>query len=654
MRRFLCLMGLLAIAGCTDDIAAPELDSPELHRWTRGGDGVFQLTLLHNNDGESQLIDAGVGLEDFGGIARFKTLIDELRGEGEGWFRRSHAGREHDRHLTARGVLIVSSGDNFLAGPEFNASLDNGVPFYDAIGLSMVGYDAMAIGNHEFDFGPDVLAEFIESFDLRPVPCTGRTEHWNGFESWGEWTSDIGDTEHRSTARDRWDCSRDDQSPLFLSANLDFSGEPDLRRLERAGRIAASRVVVRDGTRIGIVGATTEALPFITSPRNVVVGSVVPAVQSEIDRLTGRGVDIIILISHLQSVQEDMMLLELLHDVDIAVAGGGDEILANADDLLVPGDLPVDTYPIWATDGDGLTVPVVTTAGNYKYVGRLIATFDRRGAIVSIDEASGPVRVAGGANPDAVIPDPRVQRRVVDPVVAHVAGLGANIIATSEVPLNGVRGDVRTKETNEGDLIADALLWQADQLAVSFGQAAPDVAIQNGGGIRNDNVLPAGSVTELHTFDLAPFSNFVTIVPDISREQFKEILENAVSRIEFVDGRFAQISGFALEYDPTGTPQLLDAAGTVSQVGSRVLNIELADGTQLVVEGAVQAGDPITIATIDFLAGGGDQYPFRGAPFAKLGVTYQQALSDYIQQALSGTISASQYPLGGTGRISAR
>jgi hypothetical protein len=65
-----------------------------------------------------------------------------------------------------RGVMMVSSGDNFLAGPEFNAGVDNGIPFYDTIALDLIGYDAIAIGNHDFDFGPDVLADFISGFSL--------------------------------------------------------------------------------------------------------------------------------------------------------------------------------------------------------------------------------------------------------------------------------------------------------------------------------------------------------------------------------------------------------------------------------------------------------------------------------------------------------
>jgi len=140
-------------------------------------------------------------------------------------------------------------------------------------------------------------------------------------------------------------------------------------------------------------------------------------------------------------------------------------------------------------------------------------------------------------------------------------------------------------------------------------------------------------------------------VPGVPRAQFKEILENAVSRVEFGDGRFAQISGFSYTWDPAGTPQVLNADGTVATPGTRVVDVTLDDGTAIVVGGAVVDGPPINVATIDFLAQGGDQYPFRGAPFTTLGVTYQLALANYIEFGLNGLISAADYPFGGEGRI---
>jgi hypothetical protein len=67
--------------------------------------------------------------------------------------------------------------------------------------------------------------------------------------------------------------------------------------------------------------------------------------------------------------------------------------------------------------------------------------------------------------------------------------------------------------------------------------------------------------------------------------------------------------------------------------------------------GSVVPGEALTIATIDFLARGGDQYPYRGAPFTTLGVTYAQALQNYIEVGLSGVVRAADYPFGGEGRI---
>ncbi|HLV43531.1 MAG TPA: 5'-nucleotidase C-terminal domain-containing protein, partial [Aggregatilineales bacterium] len=438
------------------------------------------------------------------------------------------------------------------------------------------------------------------------------------------------------------------------SANLDFSGEPRLQELFDQGRIARSVVVKERGENIGIIGATTPALPFISSPRNVIVNDVAPAIMAEVERLEAMGINKIILISHLQSIEEDLALAPLLDGIDIMVAGGGDELLANEGDLLLPGGEAqiFGPYPLVATDMDGTQVPVVTTQGSYNYVGQLVATFDKQGNLLGWNEAlSGPVRVAGGDNPDAVQPDPEVQALVVDPIVAELAEMANNVIATSEVGLDGIRTNVRTRETNEGNLIADALLWQATQLAASFGAPEPDVALQNGGGIRNDSVIGPGNITELHTFDMVPFANFTAIVHEVPREQFKEILENAVSNVENTDGRFAQIAGFSYTWDATGTAQVLNADGTVATPGTRVRDVVLDDGTVIVSGGVVQPGDPLAVATIDFLARGGDQYPFRGAAFTTVGVTYQQAVFNYIVDALGGAITAADYPEGGEGRI---
>jgi 5'-nucleotidase / UDP-sugar diphosphatase len=581
-----------------------------------GQDVDFYLTILHNNDGESQVINAGSGLEDFGGAARFKTVVDNLKWQATHgpWPQRG----------AKRGVVMLSSGDNFIAGPEFNASLVNGVPFYDTIAMELIGYDAVSLGNHDFDFGPDVLADFLAGYTV---------------------------------------------SPPYVAANLDFSGEPGLQAYVDAGAIAPATVIKERGEMIGVIGLDTPNLPFISSPRNVVVSSdLVSIVQGQVDMLEGYGVNKIILAGHLQNILNDIDLIAEVHGVDVVIAGGGDELLANPDDLLLPGDAGevYGAYPQWATDMDGTMVPVVTTSGEYRYVGELVVGFNKHGEVVEVDEdRSGPVRVATGTcndtTPcdDAVTPDPTMQTMVVDPVEAYLADLGNLVIGTSEVDLDGLRSSVRSKESNEGNLIADSQKWQAEQLAASFGVPLPDVALQNGGGIRNNTIIPAGPITELDTFGMTPFPNFVSVVPNISRDQFKEILENAVACTQPADfvnplcgsGRFAQVSGFSFMWTASGTAMVIDGAGNVVVPGSRVLDVILDDGTPIVAGGVVMPGPDVTIATADFLARGGDQYPFRGAPFTTVGVTYQQALSNFIQNGLGGMITAAQYPEGGEGRI---
>ncbi len=562
---------------------------------------VFQLAILHNNDGESQLVNAGEGLEDFGGVARFKTMVDLKRSSNQ---------------AMSRGVLMLSSGDNFLAGPEYTVG-ENDTVFYDALAVDEIGYDALSLGNHDFDFGPEVTADFVSQI-----------------------------------------------SSIFLSANLDFTENASLSALEDDDQIAAAAVFEVNGEEIGIVGAITPNLPFISSPGDVeVLDDVATIVQAAIDELEAEGVDKIILISHLQGIQEDSVLATQLSGIDIMIAGGGDELLANEGDALIPGDEGevFASYPMYAENLDGNDVPIVTTTGSYKYLGQLVVEFDANGDATVIIDDSGIIRIAGGENEDAVESDPYLQEFVVDPVVEGLAELASNVIATSEVALDGVRSNIRARETNQGNLIADAFLWQANELADDFGAPQVQVAIANGGGIRNDNVISAGNISELTTFDMLPFLNFITIVEGVTPERFKLMMENAVSRI-ILDGgepvgsgegtgRYAQFAGFTMEYNPTLTAVELDDNLEPTVEGIRVIDITLDDGTKIIENGLVVAGAPdVNLATANFTAGGGDQYPLDDLDQTLVGVTYQQALSNYIIDGLGGSITSAQYPEGGEGR----
>lgn len=580
--------------------ASAPMDTPD-------GDAAFTLTVLHGNDPESALLHASAD-PDFGGAARYTTLLHQLRdSENSG----TGAGADE---AADRGVVTVNSGDMYLPGPEFAASQEEGAPFYDVIAASHAKYDAVSMGNHEFDFGPDLYAEFIGGLP---------------------------------------------ESTTVVAANVDVSGEAELAALEAEGRIAPSTVADVRGERVGIVGALYPPLATITSPRDVVVDDVVGPVQAEVDQLTADGVDKIIMISHLQDITYEERVAQELSGIDAMVSGGGHEVMANPDDALVtddevtihPGTGEPLSYPLLVDNAEGVEVPIVTAGSDYKYVGRLVLNFDENGDLASVGDRSGPVRVSGTGD-DAVEPHAEVEAQVSKPVADYVAELAETEVAQSEVALDGTQNPgVRTQETNLGSLMADALLDTGTRNAEEYGVPKPQIGIQNGGGIRNASVLPAGPVTALDTYSIAAFANQVAVVPEIPRSQVKELLEHGVSAAPTADGRFMQVAGVNFAYDPENTAQEVNEDGDVLTPGERVRNVVLHDGTVIVEDGEVLDGPDITIASIDFSAGGGDMYPFRGADFTVVGSTYQGALESFLTGTLDGRITAEDYPEGGSGRI---
>ncbi|MGW9349955.1 bifunctional metallophosphatase/5'-nucleotidase [Nocardiopsis flavescens] len=605
MSRFVRASAALVLTGALTVPLAPAAGAAGVPLEPVSGDTGFTLTILHSNDPESQLLAAS-GQDDFGGAARFAALMDRLRDAEE-------SGAPYEGESENRGVVTVNSGDMYLPGPEFAASREDGAPFYDAVAARYAGYDAISMGNHEFDFGPDVYAEFIGQLPGVPV----------------------------------------------VAANVDVSGEPALAELEEAGRIAPSTVVETGGQRVGIVGALYPPLATITSPRDVVVEDLIAPVQAEVDRLDADGVDKVVLISHLQNITYEERVARELTGIDAIVAGGGHEVMAGAGDALVPGDEvtvhpgtgePL-SYPLTAVNPDGETVPIVTAGSNYKYVGRLVLNFDADGNVTSVSERSGTVRVSGTGD-DAVAPHAEVEAQVTKPVSDYVAELAETVVAESEVDLNGVQNPgVRTQETNLGNLVADGLLDTGVRNASRYGVPEPQIGIQNGGGIRNASVIPAGPLSVLDTYSVAPFANQVAVVPDLPRSQVKELLEQGVAAAPAANGGFMQVAGVNFAYDPERTAQVAAEDGTVTTPGERVRNAILHDGTVIVRDGEVVDGDPITVVTNDFSARGGDLYPFRGADFTVVGSTYQAALELLVSDTLDGRITEAAYPEGGSGRI---
>lgn len=602
-------------------------------------EGQVTLTLLHNNDGESALLPQTVNVGgtplSTGSVAAFKTVFDRERRRAES--------------IPGNSVLATYAGDSFLASNILICSEPSNpsstAPVWDAIAQQMIGYDVHALGNHEFDYGPEFLSRYIKAY------------------------------RSASGAVDQ----------PFISGNLNFTPSTSLRPLLVKGGVIDTESVSdqkvvgtsaiytdpRTGNKFGVVSAITPNLQSISSPLPVQVttpdlDAIAATLQTQINAFEKQGINRIILVSHLQSFLIDTQLIQRLRGVDVAVAGGGDDLLANPDipngiQLLPGSNAPVGTYPTMVTSRNSREVPMVTTAGNYLYVGRLDVTFDKDGRVVSYNEkTSFPRRVVIKNDAatslgvtDAVVPNPQIIKDVQQPLETGCLAAQKQPFASSQIVFNTQRGSattpgVRTQETNGGNLVADSFMHAYGQRAAGAGLAPNSatnrvVAVTNGGGIRI-NSLPdtgtAGPISRAMTFSLLPFDNRLTVVQDLTASQLKDIFERSCAVGTSGGGQFLQVSGLRVTCSRSGVAQAVSnpsgnaTAGTITNPGTRVRSVTLEDGTPLIQNGAPVASAPVVdVVTNSFTAGGGDNYPtFEGAlSKVNFGISYEQALFDYLR-----------------------
>jgi 2',3'-cyclic-nucleotide 2'-phosphodiesterase (5'-nucleotidase family) len=530
--------GAFLLNGCnsSDSSAPPIVDTVP----------PISVTVLHTNDSHARLepISASGGDPEHGGVARVKTIVNDVRAE-----------------IGPDNVLVFDAGDYSQGTIFWNAWKGSDAVMF----LNDIGYDAITVGNHEFNLGPGNLAARIEG---QPVTIAG--------------------VDYATEALGR---------PV-VATNLDLSGEPGLDSL-----VQPSAIIDRAGVRFGIVGLVTDTTQSISSPGpNVVFLDYVASVQAEVDRLRDdEGIRHVILLSHVNH-SDDLELARQLSGVDIIVSGH-DHVLLGDPDLLpewthsrIRG-----AYPAVVTNLDGDTTLVVSAWEWTRAVGRLDVEFDDRGRVAAW--SGGPIITEMSIPEDADLAQKVADYRVPVDEFANV------FIGSAGVFFDGNRiPGVRSQEMPLGNLVTDTMLGypQLDGLGIA-------AAVTNGGGIRAS--INQGDVSFGDALSVLPFGNSLFAM-DVTGAELVAALDNGLSwaydpvenRVRS-SGAWPQVAGMAVTYclntvaDIQATPAILPPAPCDGALidGGVVNSVEIGGAP-------VALDQTYRIVTNNFLARGGDFY----------------------------------------------
>lgn len=511
----------------------------------------MSLTVLHVNDTHSHLapVPSSVTLDgektylDMGGFARLATKARQVLAENEN-------------------VLLLHAGDAVQGTLYFTRFLGEA----DFAFLNWIGFDAMAIGNHEFDKGPEVLSTF---FRMSRFP--------------------------------------------MVSANIDAAADPHLKDL-----VAGFTIKDLPGGRVGIVGLTLPETAFISMPgKTIRFNDIVTTARTMIRMLTREGVDKIIFLTHL-GYETDQRLARSVSGIDLIVGGHSHSLLGDVGDLGMVSEGP---YPTTVRSPDGADVHIVQDWEWAKTVGVFTVTFDEQGVVtaftghpilmvggdfrrkdaagrtIPVDEATrADILAAIAAAPaiEVVAEDPGATAMLaqyksgVDAFGRAVIGAAAEDLLHVRIPGGHPFGVPLPHGSRIAPVVCEAMAWKSD--AVGLGV---DLVMLNGGSVRTD--IPAGEITVGMVYTLLPFGSTL-VVMDLPGTAVTAVLESgletAVSGAS--DGAFPYVGRARYTADLS------------RPAGRRITRFEVRDKAGNWT--AVDPGGTYRLGVNSYMAGGGDGY----------------------------------------------
>ena len=374
-----------------------------------------------------------------------------------------------------------------------------------------------------------------------------------------------------------------------------------------------------NGKKIGVFGLETPETATKAHPAKIqgvtFVGGqdMMKLAQTEVDTLKAAGCDYVICLGHLgidaeSTGNRSIDVLNAVTGIDVFIDGHSHSTL---DQIKA------------ATNGTGKVGNAYLTSTGTKLANVGVVDIAPDGTITT---SNVPLDTLTAENADTAAVIQRIQQQID-------ADYGA-VFAQSEVQLNGEKAQVRTGETNLGDLITDAMLWQAGTLGEKV-----DAAVNNGGGIRAS--LSVGGLTKKDINTVLPFGNTLYLVK-LTGAQLLEALEASTCSLPESIGAFPQVSG--IEYTVNTGAKF---SSTENYPGSTYGKPNAVNRVtiQSVGGAAFDPAETYTIVTNDFLGAGGDTYyTFKSSPVGyDTGVPLDEVLMDYITAQCKGTITKAAY-----------
>jgi len=447
------------------------------------------IVILHTNDSHGR-VDTNLG------FTRVAVAKKQLEGAGAT-------------------VLLLDAGDALHGLPFATVSEGEAVVRL----MNAVGYDAMAVGNHDFNYGAARLPELsaLAEFEI-------------------------------------------------LSANV--------LKEDGSALLPGTAVIEKGNVKFGIFGLTTPETVHKTNPANVAgltFADPVETAKAQVAALEAEECTIIIGLMHIGLDETagvtSKAIAEQVEGIDVIVDGHSHTTLENG---------------MWVNS------TLIVSAG--EYIGNIgCIDIDSEGyaaATLLTEEDFGAADVSIEIN------------ALVTEITAEQDEMLNVVVGQTSVALEGARELVRTSETNLGNLAADAFR----------SVTGAEIALINAGGVRDS--VPAGDITAKQLVTVFPFGNYV-VTMDVTGEQLVAALENGVSRYPDADGRFPQVSGVTFRFDPD------------QPAGSRVFDVKV-NGE------AVDLTRTYALATNDYIAVGGDEYPLAGVQVTGEYSAMEEILIEYI------------------------